>query len=74
MKASTAVREIMAANNETIPTLMDKLNIHYSTLSERLRQDNISIAKLDQMVRALGYKIVLMPSTTKEEKGWYRIE
>lgn len=74
MKASTAVREIMALNNETIPTLMDKLNIKYTTLSERLRQDNISVEKLDQMIRAMGYKIVLMPSSTKEEKGWYRVE
>lgn len=74
MKASTAVREIMAFNNETIPTLMDKLSIKYTTLSERLRQDNISVEKLDQMVRAMGYKIVLMPSSTKEEKGWYRVE
>ena len=74
MKASTAVREIMALNNETIPTLMDKLSIKYTTLSERLRQDNISVEKLDQMVRAMGYKIVLMPSSTKEEKGWYRVE
>jgi len=74
MKASTAVREIMALNNETIPTLMDKLSIKYTTLSERLRQDNISVEKLDQMVRAMGYKIVLMPSFTKEEKGWYRVE
>ena len=74
MKASTAVREIMALNNETIPTLMDKLSIKYTTLSERLRQDNLSVEKLDQMVRAMGYKIVLMPSSTKEEKGWYRVE
>lgn len=74
MKASTAVREIMALNNETIPTLMDKLSIKYTTLSERLRQDNISVEKLDQMVRAMGYKIVLMPTSTKEEKGWYRVE
>lgn len=74
MKASTAVRKIMALNHETIPTLMDKLSIKYTTLSERLRQDNISVEKLDQMVRAMGYKIVLMPSSTKEEKGWYRVE
>lgn len=74
MKACAAVREIMSLTNETNSSLRDKLSINYSTLSERLRQDNISVEKLDQMIRAMGYKIVLMPSTTKEEKGWYRVE
>ena len=74
MKATTAVREVMTIRNEKVTSLADKLKVKSNVLSERLSQDNISIAKLDEMLRLMDYKIVLVPRETREQKGWYRVE
>lgn len=74
MKATVAVREIMTKQNQKVAALADQLNIKSNVLCERLGQENISIAKLDEMVRAMGYKIVVMPRETREQEGWYRVE
>lgn len=74
MKATVAVREIMTKQNQKVAALADQLNIKSNVLCERLGQENISIAKLDEMVRAMGYKIIVMPRETREQEGWYRVE
>lgn len=74
MKATTAVREVMMIRNEKVASLADKLKVKSNVLSERLSQDNISIIKLDEMLRLMDYKIVIVPRETREQEGWYRIE
>ena len=74
MKATTAVREVMTIRNEKVASLADKLKVKSNVLSERLSQDNISIAKLDEMLRLMDYKIVIVPRETREHEGWYRVE
>lgn len=74
MKATTAVREVMTIRNEKVASLADKLKVKSNVLSERLSQDNISIAKLDEMLRLMDYKIVIVPRETREQEGWYRVE
>lgn len=74
MKATTAVREIMTIRNEKVASLADKLKVKSNVLSERLSQDNISIVKLDEMLRLMDYKIVIVPRETREQEGWYRVE
>lgn len=74
MKATTAVREVMTIRNEKVASLADKLKVKSNVLSERLSQDNISIVKLDEMLRLMDYKIVIVPRETREQEGWYRIE
>ena len=74
MKATTAVREVMTIRNEKVASLADKLKVKSNVLSERLSQDNISIVKLDEMLRLMDYKIVIVPRETREEEGWYRVE
>lgn len=43
-----------------------------STISDRIRQTNISVDKLNEIVRVLGYKIMLVPAGTKGD-GFYDI-
>lgn len=43
-----------------------------STISDRIRQKNISIDKLNEIVRVMGYKIMLVPAGTKGD-GFYDI-
>ena len=74
MKATTAVREVMTIRNEKVASLADKLTVKSNVLSERLSQDNISIVKLDEMLRLMDYKIVIVPRETREQEGWYRVE
>lgn len=74
MKATTAVREVMTIRNEKVASLSDKLKVKSNVLSERLSQDNISIVKLDEMLRLMDYKIVIVPRETREQEGWYRVE
>lgn len=74
MKATTAVREVMTIRNEKVASLADKLKVKSNVLSERLSQDNISIIKLDEMLRLMDYKIVIVPRETREQEGWYRVE
>jgi hypothetical protein len=74
MKATTAVREVMTIRNEKVASLADKLKVKSNVLSERLSQDNISIVKLDEMLRLMDYKIVIVPRETREQEGWYRVE
>ena len=68
MKATDAVREIMKNKGKTLGDVAkaiaddtDGKAIPVRRISERLSQENISIKLLDEMVRVLGYKIVLMP-------------
>ena len=42
------------------------------TISDRIRQKNISIDKLNEIVRVMGYKIMLVPAGTKGD-GYYDI-
>jgi hypothetical protein len=74
MKATKIVREIMSAQGVKVAALADKLKIKSNVLSERLGQENISIAKLDEMLRLMDYKIVVMPRDSREQEGWYRVE
>ena len=74
MKATTAVREVMTIRNEKVASLADKLKVKSNVLSERLSQDNISIVKLDEMLRLMDYKIIIVPRETREQEGWYRVE
>lgn len=43
-----------------------------STISDRIRQKNISVDKLNEIVRVMGYKIMLVPAGTKGD-GFYDI-
>lgn len=74
MKATDIVRTIMKTNGIKIAALADKLKIRSNVISVRLTQDNISISKLDEMLRLMDYKIVVVPRDTVEKEGWYRAE
>lgn len=74
MKSGTAVREIMKKQNVGVNKMADRLNKSSRLISERLGQDNISIAKLNEMLRVLDYKAVIVPRDTRIPEGGYEIE
>ena len=77
MNAKTAVRDIMAKKGIGTNALADMLGKPARLVSDRLgmdKSDNISVGKLDEMLRVMGYKIVIMPRETRTDPEWYKVE
>ena len=83
MKASQAVEAIMKKVGLTKKTLAEKMcsadkSCNTRLVNDRLHQNDITVGKLDEMVRAMGYKIVIVPDTPEntdvlKDMGAYRI-
>lgn len=69
MKPSEIIRNIMNEKNCKPIDLAKRLEISKQTLNGRLTQDNISIDKLNQILKQLDYKIVIVPNASKS-KGY----
>ena len=75
--AKKAVREIMEKKSVGTNTLARMLGKPARLVSDRLSLDkgtNFSVDKLDELVSALGYKVVLMPAEEIIKDGWYEVE
>lgn len=70
MTASEAIKEILKLKELNQAKLSDMLDIPLKTLNERLRHKNISVNKLDETLRVMGYKIMVVPRETKIENGF----
>lgn len=74
MKATEAIREIMKEEGIGVTKLADRLGKGKNVISERLRQDNISMEKLGEILRVLDYKVVLIPRDMVTPKNGYEIK
>ena len=74
MKTTEALKTIMGKQNIGTNKLADRLGKRPTVISERIHQENISISKLNEMLKVLDYKIVLVPRETTEKEDWVRIE
>lgn len=74
MIAMEAVREIMKLKDIRPAVLCDRLKIKSNVLSERFKQKNVSVEKLNDMLRAMDYKVVVVPRDTRIPEGGYEIE
>ena len=41
---------------------------------ERLSQENISVAKLNELLSVMGYKVMIVPEDVQASDGWYEAE
>lgn len=74
MKTTDALIQIKEKQGIGTNALADRIGKSPRLISERIRQDNISIEKLDEILRALDHKIIIVPREVREQEGWYRIE
>jgi hypothetical protein len=74
MIAMDAVKEIMKLKDIRPAVLCDRLKIKSNVLSERFKQKNVSVEKLNDMLRAMDYKVVVVPRDTRLPEGGYEIE
>lgn len=74
MIAMEAVKEIMKLKDIRPAVLCDRLKIKSNVLSERFKQKNVSVEKLNDMLRAMDYKVVVVPREARIPEGGYEIE
>ena len=74
MLAMEAIKEIMKMKDIRPAVLCDRLKIKSNVLSERFKQKNVSVEKLNDMLRAMDYKVVVVPRDTRIPEGGYEIE
>jgi hypothetical protein len=74
MIAMEAVKEIMKLKDIRPAVLCDRLKIKSNVLSERFKQKNVSVEKLNDMLRAMDYKVVAVPRDSRLPEGGYEIE
>lgn len=71
MNVSEAIKKVLDNENTTQTELCKKMNIPKTTLNTALRNGNITINKLLNIMNELGYEIVLRPKngTNKVERS-----
>lgn len=74
MKVMEAVREVMKTKSVRPADLRRRLGIESNTMANRLSRQNITIDKLNEMLRVMDYKIVLMPSDARIGADAYEVE
>lgn len=74
MKATEAVREIMKEQEVGVSQLANRLNRKQPATSNLLAQENIGIAKLNELLRVLDYKVIIVPRDTRLPKDSYEVE
>ena len=74
MIAMDAVKEVMKRKDVRPAVLCDRLGIKSNVLSERFKQKNVSVAKLNEMLRLMDYKVVIVPRETRIPEGGYEVE
>ena len=67
-----AIKAIMESKGMGTNALANAMGKSVSTVCDRIYQQNISVEKLDEIVRVMGYKIMLVPHGTKGE-GFYDV-
>lgn len=74
MKTVEAVKAVMKEQGIGVNKIADRLNKPSRQISERLSQNNISIMKLNEILRVLDYKTIIVPRDAAIPKGGYEIE
>lgn len=74
MKTGEAVRSVMKEQGIGVSKMAARLDKPVRQISERLSQDNISIIKLNELLRVLDYKVVIIPRDVSVPKGGYEVE
>ena len=74
MIAMEAIKEVMKIKEVRPAVLCDRLKIKSNVLSERFKQKNVSVEKLNEMLRAMDYKVVIVPRETKVPENGFEVE
>lgn len=73
MKSNEAVREIMKEQGVGLSVLASRIDKTPRLVSDRLSQENISIEKLNELLRVLDYKIIVVPRSRATKSDEYEV-
>jgi transcriptional regulator with XRE-family HTH domain len=74
MKITDAIKTVMERKGVTQAALCSRLGVKQQTMSMRMTQDNMSIGKANEMLRAMDYKVVILPREARIPEGGYEVE
>lgn len=76
MDAKQVIREIMKKTGTSQEKLAEKSGLkRQSNVTGILnRYASLRVDKLDQLISAMGYKIVIMPDSVNIRSGWYEVD
>ena len=74
MVTMEAVKDIMKLKGIRPSDLYEGLGIKSNVLSERFKQKNVSVSKLNEMLRLMDYKIVLTPVDRELDEDSIEVE
>ena len=74
MLAMDAVKQVMQIKQVRPTDICESLGIKSNVLSERFKQKNVSITKLNEMLALMGYKIAMVPADTELPEGSFEVE
>ena len=74
MKITDAIKIVMERKGVTQAALRSRLGVKQPTMSMRMTQENMSIGKANEMLRAMDYKIVILPREARIPEGGYEVE
>ena len=77
MKARELVKVIMEKNDVSNACMADRLNISQAALWDRLNNKkvkDIPVSLLSEMLRALDYKVVIVPRSSRLPSDGYEVE
>ena len=73
-RSGDAVREVMKIKEVGVNQMADRLGKSPRLVSERLSQQNISITKLNEMLKVMDYKILIVPRSTRVPSDGFEVE
>ena len=68
------VKRIMESKGVKSSVLASRLSIRPSTLSQRFTQKNVSVDRLNEMVRVMDYKVLVVPRESRVPDGGFELE
>jgi len=77
MKARDIVKEVMEVKSVTNATMADRLSITQAALWDRLntkKTKDIPVSTLNEMLKVLDYKVLIVPREVRTPNGGYVIE
>lgn len=74
MKATEIVKDIMEKQGVGQTALGKRIGVKNDAIYQRLKQDNISVDRLLQMLAAMDYKLVIVPASKPVRDGEYEVE
>lgn len=72
MKINEAIKAAMERNGIRFKDMVEATGLASNTLANQLKGDrNMSMDKVDDLLLAIGYKMMIVPEEAVPQPGWY---